>query len=145
MSFPTCFILQVFFQVWSPCPPHEKTHLNTSQLSTDVIWAQCCEMKVGLKFQRATLQETRTWSRVILCTETTRSHCHAPDYTSIRTSVLHALPQLDGWRCRRGNGIEVKSMRRNSCLQCFVPWICFLALPMEIKEHRGDFPAGGRQ
>lgn len=106
----------MFFQVWSPCPPHEETHLNISQLGTDVIWAKCCEMKVELKLQHATLQEKRTCSRVILCTETTLSHCHAPSYTSIRTLVLYALPQLDGRRCRRGNGIEVKSMRRNNCL-----------------------------
>jgi len=78
-------------------------------------------MKVELKLQRAALQEKKTWSRVILCTETTHSHCHAPSYTSVRTSVLYALPQLDGRRCRQGNDIEVKSMRRNTCLQYFVP------------------------
>lgn len=124
-NFPTCFILQVFFQVWSPRPPHEETHLNISQLGMDVTWAKCCEMKVELKLQCATLQEKRTWSRVILCTETTRSHCHTPNYTSntctSRTLILYALPQLDGRRCRRGNGIEVKSMRRNNRLQYFVP------------------------
>lgn len=47
-------MLQVFFQVGSPRPPHEETHLNISQLGVDVIWAKCCEMKVELKLQRAT-------------------------------------------------------------------------------------------
>ncbi|KAL2302464.1 hypothetical protein Nmel_009893, partial [Mimus melanotis] len=51
---------RVFFQVGSPRPPHEKTHLNISQFGMDVIWAKCCEMKVELKLQRATLQEKRT-------------------------------------------------------------------------------------
>lgn len=53
-------MLQMFFQVGSPCSPHEETHLNISQRGMDVIWAKCCEMKVELKLQRATLQEKRT-------------------------------------------------------------------------------------
>lgn len=127
----------MFFQVWSPRPPHEETHLKISQLGMDVIWAKCCEMKVELKLQCTTLQEKRTWSHVILCTETTRSHCHAPNYTSIRTLVLYALPQLDGRRCRRGNGVEMKSMRRNNCLQYFIPLgfvSCFCQWKSKKKE-----------
>lgn len=111
---------QVFFQVGSPRPPHEETHLNISQLGMDVIWAKCWEMKVELKLQRATLQEKRTWSRVILCTGTTCSHCRAPSYTQIHR-FFYALPQLDARRCRRGNGIEVKSVKKNNCLQYFIP------------------------
>lgn len=114
-------MLQVFFQVGSPRPPHEETHLNISQLGTDVIWAKCCEMKVELKLQRATLQEKRTWSRVILCTGTTCSLCHAPVTLQYLHWFFYALPQLDGRRCRRGNGIEVKSVKKNNCLQYFIP------------------------
>lgn len=135
-------MLQVFFQVGSPCPPHEETYLNISQLGVDVIWAKCCEMKVELKLQRATLQEKRTWSRIILCTGTTCSQCHAPSYTSIPTSVLLCLAPA-GWekmqarRCYRG---EVSG--KEQLLTVLHPsWICFLFLPMEIKENRGGFPA----
>lgn len=89
-------MLQVFFQVGSPRPPHEETHLNISQLGMDIIWAKCCEMKVELKLQRATLQEKRTRSRVLLCTGTTCSQCHAPSYTSVPIGSFMPCPSWMG-------------------------------------------------
>lgn len=126
---------------------HMKRHI---WISVSLAWMSSGLSVVRWKWNSSynvlPLQEKRTWSRVILCTGTTCSQCHAPSYTSIPTLALLCLAPA-GWekmQARKWYRGEV-SEKEQLLTVLHHSWICFLFLPMEIKENRRGFPAGGRQ